>query len=183
MTAADNHLMDCQLLYTPSNRGMGLTIGGRQVMLMPGYQLHSSLPFAQICSTRLLTESVDTKAFNCHPTAAKNMIFHVLLCAFSIGPYGMAVNFTGYNATLTAGCINAGCTISALPTNTTANNASIAEIGAWYVPGWAQCQPNRAEIARQNYPNPKDAALTYAYGVCSSSGIQWDQSLCNSAKL
>ena len=112
------------------------------------------------------------------------MLFHVLLCAFSIGPYGIAVNFTGYNATLTAGCINAGCTISALPTNTTANNVSIAEIGAWYVPSWSQCQPNRAEIARlQKYTNPKDAALTYAFGVCSSSGIQWDQSLCNSAKL
>ena len=108
------------------------------------------------------------------------------LFAFSIGLDGIAENFTGYNATLTAGCINAGCSIFAMPTNTTANNVSLnflAASEAVFVPGWSQCQPNQGQMYRYRYPNPKDAALTYAYDVCSSSGIQWDEGLCSSAKL
>ena len=98
------------------------------------------------------------------------------------------VNFTGLNATLTAGCINAGCSIFSLPLNTTANQESgvMAEaVAFWavYTPGWSICQPEQGNNYRIRYPDPRDAALAYAYDICSRSGLQLDEAACYAAKL
>ena len=109
--------------------------------------------------------------------------------AFSLDENGIAVNFTGLNATLTAGCINAGCSIFALPSNTTANEKSGVTAQAmefWgepYTPDYSICQANPGNIYRIRYPDPRDAALAYAYDTCASSGLQLDKAACNSAKL
>ena len=72
------------------------------------------------------------------------------------------VNISGLNATLTAGCINAGCSIFSMPSNTTVNqeNGVIAFLGQYYAPDWSFCQYDPGNSYRIRYTDPRDAALT-----------------------
>ena len=109
-----------------------------------------------------------------------------MLCAFRAYFFSStSKNFTGLNATLTAGCVNAGCRIFSMPSNTTANrdNGAISAVGPVYTPDWSYCGPKPGHRYRIRYPNPKDLALSYAYDICSSSGLQFDAGACNATRL
>lgn len=162
----------------PDGSSMALTIGGRQVItMMCGHRTCSASHSCNKCLLRFVIK-----------LSASTNTLHVLF-VFSIDENGYAVNYTGLNATLAAGCVNAGCSIFAVPSNTTANQKNgvvAAVLAAWgepYTPDWAVCQANPGNAYRIRYTDPRDAALSYAYDVCSNSGLAFDEAACTSARL
>ena len=49
--------------------------------------------------------------------------------------------------------------------------------------GYVGCVADEAVLGRMRFPNARDAPLVDAKALCSAAPLQWNATVCNSAKL